>query len=169
MTTGQKSTAKSILKDWLTPSLLLGLIASLLVSYGGMKEYIKTVTFSDAEIKALSEDFIKRNMGISGRENLEAQQQLTKKYTQLTVAIDTLSVIYQKSFESMDAYLKTNQAILEMVSNVDSVSMERLTILKELVKENKIQSNATQLNLDKADDILKLLNNFNPHTNINGD
>ena len=162
------------IRQWLTPVGLLGLIAALLISYGGFKEYIKTVTFTDAQIKVLSENYIKNNLGVSEKRNLEANNELTRKYNQLTVAIDTLSSIYKKSYESVDAYTKVNQAILNMVHNVDSISKERLEILKGLKKEANIQSNATQLALDKQGDILRQVDVIralieNPHTNLNGD
>lgn len=162
------------IRQWLTPVGLLGLIASLLITYGGFKEYIKTVTFTDAKIKVLSENYIKNNLGVSEKKNLEANNLLTEKYLKLTVAIDTLSSIYQKSFESMDIYISQSQAILQMVHNIDSLSIDRLEILKEVIKESKTQSNATQLTLDKEDDILKINQKIwryieNPSTNFNGD
>lgn len=163
------TTMKTILKEWLTPTLLAGLIATLLISYGGFKEYVKTVTFSDAEIKALTEKFVKDNMGISARANIEALNEMTYKYNQLTKAIDTLDRIYRTAYDNINNHMATDQAILKLVHNADSLSVERLAMLKELVKENKIQSNATQLNLDRTSTVIKVMEKFNPHTNYNGD
>jgi hypothetical protein len=153
----KQSMGKTILKEWLSPSLLAGLIVTLLVGYGKLESYIQVHTFSTPEIKALSEDFIQKNIGISGRENLEAQNQMTKKYVGLTVAIDTLYSVYGKVYESMDVYRRTNQAILNLVYNQDSLSGERLEMLKNLVKESNTQSNATQLTLNGVVDIKEIL------------
>lgn len=170
----KKQSISDIIKRWSTETLLITMIVGGILGYSELKAYVDTHTFSTPEIKALSEDFIKKNIGISGRENLEAQRDLTKKYQGLTNAIDTLSSIYKTSYESIDAYTKTNEAILEMVHDIDSLSVERLDILRSLIKENNIQSNATQLSLDKQSSILlineKILQILqNPNTNFNGD
>jgi len=117
----KKQTLKTILKEWLSPSLLVGLIVTLLLGYGKLESYIQIHTFSSPEIKVLTEAFIKKNIGIAGRENLEAQNELTKKYGGLTVAIDTLSGIYRFSHDDIKTNTLRNEAILSFVHNMDSI------------------------------------------------
>jgi PPE-repeat protein len=147
----------TIIKKWSTETLLISIIVGGIFGYSELKAYIQLHTFSTPEIKVLSEDFIQKNLGIAGRVNLDAQNELTEKYKSLTIAIDTLGLIYNKSYESMDIYKQTNQAILQLVHHTDSISTERLKMLKELAKEASTQSNATQLSLNGVSDIKKIL------------
>lgn len=117
----KKQTLKDILKEWLSPTLLIGLIVTILLGYGKLEAYIQIHTFSTPEIKVLTEQFIKANIGIAGRENLEAQNELTKKYVGFTAAIDTLYKTYTFVHGDIELNRLRNEAILNFVHSMDSV------------------------------------------------
>ncbi len=141
----KKQTLKTILKEWLSPSLLVGLIVTLLLGYGKLEAYIKIHTFSTPEIKVLTENFIEKNIGISGRINLEAQNQLTIKYVGLTTAIDTLSSIHNFVYTVLETSRLRNEAILNLVHRQDSLITVMDADNKQMQKDINTGKNASEL------------------------
>lgn len=117
----KKQNIGTIIKKWSNETLLITLIVGGIFGYSELKSYVEIHTFSTPEIKVLSEDFIQKNLGISGRINLEAQNELTKKYQGLTTAIDTLSSTYQFVYVVLETSKMRDEAILQLVHRMDSI------------------------------------------------
>lgn len=117
----KKQSILTTIKKWSTETLLISIIVGGIFGYSELKAYIQIHTFSTPEIKALSEDFIQKNLGISGRINLEAQNELTKKYQGFTTSIDTLYKTYLFVHSDIETNRLRNEAILQFVHNMDSI------------------------------------------------
>lgn len=156
----KKQSIWTSIKKWSTESLLISIIVGGIFGYSELKSYIQLHTFSTPQIKVLTETFIEQNLGIAGRENLEAQNQLTTKYIGLTTAIDTLSSVHRFVYNVLETGKLRDEAILSLVHRQDSIIMiqsEDIKQMKSDVFTIKTFNEALLIEIRK----LKALENFN--------
>lgn len=157
--TDKKQSILTNIRKWSTDTLLVSIIVGGIFGYSELKSYIQLHTFSTPQIKVLTENFIEKNLGIAGRENLEAQNQLTTKYIGLTMAIDTLSSVHKFVYDVLETGKLRDEAILNLVHNMDSIMRVMAEENKQMQKDINTGKNASELNLIEIR-LLKALENF---------